>query len=148
MAFKMKYNKSNFPFKKSEETKPSVSLGGDASLIQGAGMAAGKLDKTRYDAIKNATDAISGVPEMIYKAKNPEETEENVEEEVDNDNNKVDTNPENKENTPSNTYEVKKGDNLSKIAKANNMTLDQLLELNPDYKNNPNMVRTGATLNL
>ena len=45
-------------------------------------------------------------------------------------------------------FEVVDGDNLSKIAKANNMTLDELLEKNPEYKENPNFVRSGATLNL
>ena len=45
-------------------------------------------------------------------------------------------------------YEVQSGDNLSRIAKANNMTLEELLEKNPEYKANPNFVRRGATLNL
>ena len=49
-------------------------------------------------------------------------------------------------------YEVQSGDNLSKIAKANNMTLEELLEKNPEYKKseggNPNFVRRGATINL
>ena len=49
-------------------------------------------------------------------------------------------------------YEVQSGDNLSKIARANNMTLEELLEKNPEYKKseggNPNFVRSGATINL
>ena len=46
------------------------------------------------------------------------------------------------------SYEVQGGDNLSKIAKANNMTLEELLEKNPEYKDNPSFVKKGATLNL
>ena len=45
-------------------------------------------------------------------------------------------------------YTVQSGDNLSRIAKANNMSLEELLDKNPEYKNNPNFVRRGATLNL
>ena len=45
-------------------------------------------------------------------------------------------------------YTVKQGDNLSRIAKANNMSLAELLDKNPEYKKNPNFVRRGATLNL
>jgi LysM repeat protein len=46
------------------------------------------------------------------------------------------------------SYEVQGGDNLSKIARANNMTLEELLEKNPEYKANPSFVKKGATLNL
>lgn len=46
------------------------------------------------------------------------------------------------------SYSVKAGDSLSKIAQANGMTLAQLLERNPQYKTNPNLVQIGATLNL
>lgn len=46
------------------------------------------------------------------------------------------------------SYSVKAGDSLSKIAQANGMTLAQLLEKNPQYKTNPNLVQIGATLNL
>jgi hypothetical protein len=45
-------------------------------------------------------------------------------------------------------YTTVKGDTLGKIARDNNMTLDQLLDLNPDYKKNPNMVGIGATIKL
>ena len=86
---------------------------------------------------------------------NNEENTENVEnnEVVVNENNEVvdkenvNENPENVE-VETSTYEVQKGDNLSRIAKANNMTLDELLEKNPEYKENPSFVRSGATLNL
>jgi len=50
--------------------------------------------------------------------------------------------------TEETSYKVQGGDSLSKIAKANNMTLEELLEKNPDYKENPNVVKSGATLNL
>ena len=50
------------------------------------------------------------------------------------------------------SYEVQSGDSLSKIAAANNMTLEELLEKNPEYKKseggNPDFVRRGATINL
>ena len=45
-------------------------------------------------------------------------------------------------------YEVQKGDSLSKIARDNNMSLEELLEKNPEYRENPDFVRTGSTLNL
>lgn len=45
-------------------------------------------------------------------------------------------------------YTVVKGDNLSRIAKANGLTLAQLLELNPQYKDNPDMVQIGASINV
>jgi LysM repeat protein len=46
------------------------------------------------------------------------------------------------------SYAVKQGDSLSKIASQNGMTLSQLLELNPTYKANPNLVKVGASLNV
>jgi len=45
-------------------------------------------------------------------------------------------------------YTVKAGDNLIKIARANNLTLQQLLDLNPQYKNNPNLIKVGQTIKL
>ena len=45
-------------------------------------------------------------------------------------------------------YTVKAGDNLVKIARANNLTLQQLLDLNPQYKNNPNLIKVGQTIKL
>lgn len=50
--------------------------------------------------------------------------------------------------TETKSYKVQSGDNLSKIAKANNMTLEELLEKNPEYKNKPSFVRSGATIKL
>ena len=46
------------------------------------------------------------------------------------------------------TYTVKSGDTLSKIAKANGITLDQLLDANPTFKANPNRLRVGDVLNI
>lgn len=46
------------------------------------------------------------------------------------------------------SYTVVQGDSLSKIASSNKMTLQQLLDLNPTYKANPNLVQIGAKLNL
>ena len=43
-------------------------------------------------------------------------------------------------------YTVQKGDTLSKIAKQNNTTVDELVRLN--NIRNPNLIRTGQTLNL
>lgn len=45
-------------------------------------------------------------------------------------------------------YMVRDGDNLTKIAKANNLTLQQLLNLNPQYKNNPNLIKVGQKIKL
>lgn len=45
-------------------------------------------------------------------------------------------------------YKVRKGDSLSKIAKANNMSLNELVELNPSYKANPNQLSIGADIRL
>tara|TARA_R100001082_G_scaffold70223_1_gene39986 strand:- start:2140 stop:2772 length:633 start_codon:yes stop_codon:yes gene_type:complete len=45
-------------------------------------------------------------------------------------------------------YEVQRGDTLSEIAAANNMTLDELIDKNPEYRDDPDHVLTGATLNL
>ena len=47
----------------------------------------------------------------------------------------------------SKTYVVKAGDNMNKIAKANNMTLTQLLTKNPEIKN-PNKIVVGQKINL
>lgn len=46
------------------------------------------------------------------------------------------------------SYTVMAGDNLSKIAARNGMSLLQLLDANPEYKANPGMVRAGATIKL
>ena len=46
------------------------------------------------------------------------------------------------------THTVKSGETLSKIAKANGITLDQLLDANPKFKANPNRVRVGDVLNI
>lgn len=42
-----------------------------------------------------------------------------------------------------NVYTVKSGDNLSKIAKANGLSLKELLDLNPEYKADPNKIYVG-----
>jgi murein DD-endopeptidase MepM/ murein hydrolase activator NlpD len=46
------------------------------------------------------------------------------------------------------SYKVKSGDSLSKIAKANGLTLAQLLDANPKLKANPNKLSVGAVLNI
>ena len=132
----------------------------DASLVSGAGAAVGTGANVGGNIASVAGQAAGGVGELAKhdwsKKKNDEtnneESTENAEnaensEVVVNENNEVVENPENTE-VETSTYEVQKGDNLSKIAKANNMTLDELLEKNPEYKENPNFVRSGATLNL
>lgn len=45
-----------------------------------------------------------------------------------------------------NSYKVKSGDSLSKIAKRNKLALGQLLALNPRYKANPNQLAVGDVL--
>ena len=51
-----------------------------------------------------------------------------------------------KTNTPTGAYSVVAGDNLSTIASKNGLSLQQLLDSNPQYKTNPNMVQIGANL--
>jgi murein DD-endopeptidase MepM/ murein hydrolase activator NlpD len=46
------------------------------------------------------------------------------------------------------THTVKSGETLSKIAKSNGITLAQLLDANPKFKANPNLVRVGDVLNI
>jgi LysM repeat protein len=46
------------------------------------------------------------------------------------------------------THTVKTGETLGKIAKANGITLAQLLDANPKFKANPNRVRVGDVLNI
>lgn len=46
-------------------------------------------------------------------------------------------------NDGGNVYTVKSGDNLSKIAKANGLSLKELLDLNPEYKADPNKIYVG-----
>lgn len=49
---------------------------------------------------------------------------------------------------PTGSYTVKSGDNLSTIAKNSGMSLSDLLNYNPSYKTNPNLVKVGASINL
>jgi LysM repeat protein len=46
------------------------------------------------------------------------------------------------------TYKVKSGDTMAKIAKANGINLEQLLDANPRFKANPNRIRVGDVLNI
>jgi LysM repeat protein len=46
------------------------------------------------------------------------------------------------------TYVVQKNDTLSKIAAANNMTLEQLLAKNPEVAKTPNMIRPGQQIKI
>ena len=43
-------------------------------------------------------------------------------------------------------YKVVSGDTLSKIARDNNTTVAKLIELNPKYKENPNLIRPGQNV--
>jgi len=45
-------------------------------------------------------------------------------------------------------HKVKSGETLSKIAKAHNITLAQLLDANPIFKDNPDLIRVGDVLNI
>ena len=44
-------------------------------------------------------------------------------------------------------YKIKKGDNLTKIAKANGTTVQALLKANPNIKN-PNLIYAGETIKI
>jgi LysM repeat protein len=45
-------------------------------------------------------------------------------------------------------YEVRSGDSLSKIAAREGVTLERLLQLNPSFRSNPNLIRAGQRINL
>ncbi len=45
-------------------------------------------------------------------------------------------------------HTVKSGDTLAKIARANGISLEQLLEANPRFRANPNRIRVGDVLNI
>ena len=45
-------------------------------------------------------------------------------------------------------YVIQPGDNITNIAKSNNLTLQQLLDLNPQYKRNPNLIKVGQKIKL
>jgi len=45
-------------------------------------------------------------------------------------------------------YTIKRGDSLSKIAKDNGTTVDNLIRLNPSYAKNPNLIIVGQKLNV
>ncbi len=47
-----------------------------------------------------------------------------------------------------NIHTVAAGDTLSRIASQNGVSLNTLLDLNPQYKTNPNMIKPGQTVNL
>ena len=47
-----------------------------------------------------------------------------------------------------NNYSVKSGDTLSAIASKNNMSLKDLISLNPQYQANPNLIRVGEAVKL
>jgi hypothetical protein len=46
------------------------------------------------------------------------------------------------------TYTIQSGDNLTSIAKRTGTTVAELLTLNPQYRKNPNMIRSGEKLRL
>ena len=46
------------------------------------------------------------------------------------------------------SHTVVGGDTLWAIARANNTTVEKLIELNPKFKNNPNLIRVGQTVTL
>lgn len=50
-------------------------------------------------------------------------------------------------NSPPNDYKIQKGDTLSAIAQRNNMSVDQLLKINPNIKD-PNKIFIGQSLTL
>ncbi|MBN0986922.1 LysM peptidoglycan-binding domain-containing protein [Amphritea pacifica] len=45
-------------------------------------------------------------------------------------------------------YIIRKGDTLSQIAARNNVSLNQLLDLNPEYRHNPDLIYPGQTIRL
>lgn len=49
---------------------------------------------------------------------------------------------------PANVYVIKSGDNLSTIAQQHGLSLEQLLNLNPQFRPNPNLIYPGQVLHL
>ncbi len=54
----------------------------------------------------------------------------------------------NKNKNRSKKYKVKKGDNLTKIAKKLGMTVEELIEMNPYLADNPDLIYAGEELNI
>jgi len=46
------------------------------------------------------------------------------------------------------SYTVQSGDNLSRIAQQHGTSLNQLLQSNPQFQKNPNLIRPGQTVNI
>jgi LysM repeat protein len=46
------------------------------------------------------------------------------------------------------SYSVKPGDNLSRIAQQHGVSLNQVLQANPQFQKNPNLIRPGQQVNI
>ena len=126
---------------------------GIPGAIEELGILAAKLKKRREERRKNRQNKEYTVTPTDDELINETKTDvENQEKEESGEYKPIKTTPtddnQKEETVETKEYTVKQGDNLSRIAKANNMSLAELLDKNPEYKKNPNFVRRGATLNL
>tara|TARA_R100001015_G_C4615948_1_gene171999 strand:- start:871 stop:1713 length:843 start_codon:yes stop_codon:yes gene_type:complete len=136
-----------------EEAKRLYDGIGIPGAIEELGLLAAKLKKRREERRKNREKKEYTVTPTDDELINETKTDvENQEKEETGEYKPITTTPtddnQKEETVETKEYTVKSGDNLSRIARANNMSLEELLDKNPEYKKNPNFVRRGATLNL
>lgn len=126
---------------------------GIPGAIEELSLLAAKLKKRRQERRKNKENkeftVTTSDEDLVKETKNDIE---NQEKEESGEYKSIKTTPtddnQKEETVETKDYTVKSGDNLTRIARANNMSLAELLDKNPEYKKNPNFVRRGATLNL
>tara|TARA_Y100001951_G_C11246247_1_gene243553 strand:+ start:313 stop:984 length:672 start_codon:yes stop_codon:yes gene_type:complete len=148
-------NNENTQNNNEETTDKTNEKGGEAQ----------RADKPWVKALKTATTLLSGgiqgvyggkreYPKINYGMKTEESTkspEERVNDAIDTDNENVKIENKNVINTnddsKSTSYTIQSGDTLSKIASANNTTVEELMKLNPHIKDK-NKIISGQDLKI
>lgn len=85
------------------------------------------VEKTSNNVENKVTSKVTSKPKLVSKPNNR---------------------PTNKSKISGNEYIVKQGDNLSTIAKRAGISLNDLLEMNPEYKKHPNKIFVGNKVKL